>query len=376
MQKFGIDLSNHNEGINFDTLKNEGVEFAILRAGYTGYGNGVSKEKDYEFENFYNQCKAKGIGVGAYWFTCANTYQKGVDEANWMYDNCLRGKQFDYPIYIDVEDDTGGRGWLKNAGKEAITDGIIGFCETLENKGYYVGIYANLDWFNNWINQNRVKDYDKWLACWSVNKPSTYLADRMWQFGGEENHIRSPWMAGQCVDQDYCYYDYPSIIKNGGFNGYEGGHEPIPQPEPEPTPQPINPGLRFKIGDHVIVNGDLYISSNAEFATGYVNNKITYITRVAEGAAHPYNTTGDLGWMNENSIQYYNNNNNNELNIGDNVKIISTGNGASDGSANTAYGIGENAKVLKIWNGRAYPYQIGNDSYTIGFYKKDALEKI
>lgn len=220
MQKFGIDLSHHNAGINFNALKNSGVEFAILRAGYTGYGNGVSKAKDNQFENFYNQCKEKGIGVGAYWFSCANTYQKGVDEANWMYENCLKGKQFDYPIYIDVEDDTGNKKWLRNAGKERITDGIIGFCETLENKGYYVGIYANLDWFNNWINQDRVKNYDKWLASWSKNKPSNYLSDRMWQFGGETNYQRSPILAGQTVDQNYCYFDYPKVIKDNGLNGY------------------------------------------------------------------------------------------------------------------------------------------------------------
>ena len=230
MQKFGIDLSHHNAGINFDTLKNNGVEFAILRAGYTGYGDGVSKAKDNQFENFYNKCKVKEIGVGAYWFSCANTYQKGVDEANWMYDNCLKGKQFDYPIYIDVEDDTGGRKWLRNAGKERITDGICGFCERLEQLGYYVGIYANKDWFNNWINQDRVKRYDKWLATWSGSKPNTYLSDRMWQFGGETNYVRSPILAGQTVDQDYCYYDYPAVIKNAGLNGYSKGSQPIPQP--------------------------------------------------------------------------------------------------------------------------------------------------
>ena len=226
MQKFGIDLSRHNEGINFDTLKNEGVEFAILRAGYTGYGDGVSKAKDTQFENFYNQCKDRGIGVGAYWFSCANTYDKGVAEANYMYENCLKGKQFDYPIYIDVEDDTGGKQWLRKAGKEAITDGIVGFCETLEKLGYYVGIYANLDWFNNWINQDRVANYNKWLASWSKNKPNTYLADRMWQFGGETNYQRSPILAGQNVDQNYCYYDYPKIIKENGLNGY-------PKPKPK-----------------------------------------------------------------------------------------------------------------------------------------------
>ena len=232
MELFGIDLSHHNAGINFDTLKNSGVQFAILRAGYTGYGDGVSKAKDNQFENFYNECKSRGIGVGAYWFTCANTYQKGVDEANYMYENCLKGKQFDYPIYIDVEDDTGNKYYLRNAGKEHITDGICGFCERLEQLGYYVGIYANQDWFNNFINQDRVRDYDKWLAYWTKNKPNTYLSNRMWQFGGETNYIRSPYIAGQCVDQDYCYYDYPSVIKNAGLNGYPKGSTPQPTPEP------------------------------------------------------------------------------------------------------------------------------------------------
>ena len=238
--------------LNFDVLKNEGVEFAILRAGYTGYGNGVSKAKDEQFENFYNQCKAKGIGVGAYWFSCANTYQKGVDEANWMYENCLKGKQFDYPIYIDVEDDTGGKRWLRNAGKEAITDGIIGFCETLENKGYYVGIYANQDWFNNWINQDRVKDYDKWLAAWLKNKPKNYLSDRMWQFGGETNKIRSNKIDGQSVDQDYCYYDYPGVIKKAGLNGYSKEDKPNPLPEAKKNTEE----LAFEVLDGKWGNGE------------------------------------------------------------------------------------------------------------------------
>ena len=220
MQKFGIDLSYHNSGINFQKLKDAGVEFAILRGGYTGYGDGVSKAKDNSFEDFYALCKQFGIGVGAYWFTCANTYEKGKSEAEFMYNNCLKGKKFEYPIYIDVEDDTGNKKWLRNAGKERITDGIIGFCETLEKKGYYVGIYANQDWFNNWINQDRVKNYDKWLATWSKTRPNNDLAKNMWQFGGETNYIRSPYIAGQIVDQNYCYLDYPKLMKEKGLNGY------------------------------------------------------------------------------------------------------------------------------------------------------------
>lgn len=63
--------------------------------------------------------------------------------------------------------------------------------------------------------------------------------------------------------------------------------------------------MKFKIGDKVIINGYLYKSSNAPTPSGSVKNKVTYITRTANGSKHPYNTTGDLGWMDESSIKLY-----------------------------------------------------------------------
>lgn len=71
--------------------------------------------------------------------------------------------------------------------------------------------------------------------------------------------------------------------------------------EPKPTPK-----LKYKIGDKVVVNGKLYKSSNASNPSGSINDRITKITRIAEGSKHPYNTTGDLGWCDENSIKLYN----------------------------------------------------------------------
>ena len=65
--------------------------------------------------------------------------------------------------------------------------------------------------------------------------------------------------------------------------------------------------MRFKIGDKVIINGKLYKSSNALISSGSVSNKITNITRISRGSKHPYNTTGDLGWMDESSITLYEN---------------------------------------------------------------------
>ena len=150
-----------------------------------------------------------------------------------------------------------------------------------------------------------------------------------------------------------------------------------PTPKPEPTPSD-----KFNIGDKVIINGALYVSSNAASASGSVSNKVTNITRKNPGSAHPYNTTGDLGWMDESSIRKAEEPKPQPapqptgLQVGDRVKITGIGNGSSYGDSNTAYGIGWKRQILKIWSGRPFPYQVGNSTGTTGFYKESSLQKL
>ena len=147
--------------------------------------------------------------------------------------------------------------------------------------------------------------------------------------------------------------------------------------EPAPTPTPTE--LKFKIGDKVEIAGPLYVSSDAASASGHCNGKVTEITRVKPGSAHPYNTTGDLGWMDEASIKAYKEPTpapSTGLKVGDKVRIINTGNGSSTGDSNTAYGLGWERTILNVYEGRPFPYQVGNNKGTTGFYKADALEKI
>lgn len=158
---------------------------------------------------------------------------------------------------------------------------------------------------------------------------------------------------------------------------------PAPQPTPKPTPGPSD---KFNIGDRVVINGPLYTSSNAASPAGSVSNKTTNITRKNPGSAHPYNTTGDLGWMDESSIRKAEEPQPQPtpqpapqptgLQVGDRVKITGTGNGSSYGDSNTAYGIGWERQILKIWSGRPFPYQVGNSTGTTGFYKESSLEKL
>lgn len=154
-----------------------------------------------------------------------------------------------------------------------------------------------------------------------------------------------------------------------------------PGPEPTPTPTPSD---KFNIGDRVVINGPLYVNANAGSPSGSVSNKVTTITRKVAGTAHPYNTEGDLGWMDESSITKYVEPTPTptpqptpapSLSVGDTVKIIGTGNGSSYGTSNTAYGIGWTRTILRIWDGRKFPYQVGNNTGTTGFYQASALER-
>ena len=145
------------------------------------------------------------------------------------------------------------------------------------------------------------------------------------------------------------------------------------QPKPTPT-------YKYKVGDKVIINGQLYGNADGGNPGQTVHNKVTNITRVAEGHPYPYNTTGDLGWMAESSISPYVEPTPTPqptgLQVGDKVKIIGTGNGSSYGGSNTAYGIGWTRQILRIWSGRPYPYQVGNGSGTTGFYPASSLQKL
>ena len=206
MQRLGIDISKWQKGFDFDKAKAEGVEFIILRGAY-------SNSKDSCFEGFYKSCKDKGIPVGVYHYSMAKSVMDAKKEAELMLD-ILKGKQFEYPIYLDVEDKTQAK-----LGKSVLTSIIKTYCDTLEDAGYYVGIYSTYSYLNSYTNIVDLCKYDKWIAQWHT-KCSCPIDYGMWQFGGETNKIRSNKIAGVVCDQDYCYKDYPSIMRKSGLNGF------------------------------------------------------------------------------------------------------------------------------------------------------------
>lgn len=270
----GLDISSYQGGINFDAIKSVGVEFLILRAGFTGWGTGVNYNKDTCFEEFYNKSKSHNIPVGAYWYSCANTKEKGIAEAKYMYENCLKGKQFEYPIYIDVEDTHHQVG-----NKRGVTDAIIGFCEYLENLGYYVGIYASdISGFQDKMYLNELNAYDKWVARYG-SEPKYVKQYGMWQLtsSGRINGYNGN------LDCDIAYKDYPSIMKSKGLNGFAKESNSAPQPT-----RKSNEEIATEVINGVWGNGQ--DRKNKLAAAGYNYDEVQAIVNNRLGVSKPQNS--------------------------------------------------------------------------------------
>lgn len=209
MVKKIIDVSFYQGDIDFSKVKNSGIDGAIIRCGYTGYGT-LQQNVDVKFEEYYKGFKAVGMPVGVYYYSSANTVELAKKEANFVL-NLIKNKQLEYPVYFDTENEERQR----PLSRQALTDITKAFCEIIEGAGYYVGIYASTSWFNDELDCAQLTAYDKWVA--QYNTECTFNGDYgMWQYtsSGRVDGINGN------VDIDHCYYDYPTIIKNTKLNGW------------------------------------------------------------------------------------------------------------------------------------------------------------
>ena len=204
----GIDVSAHQGVIDWNKVKADGVEFAILRAGY---GKLIS-QKDTKFEENYAGAKARSIPVGAYWYSYAKTPEEARIEAD-VFLEVISGKQFDYPVFFDLEEQS-----QFELGKEKVNAIIRAFLEEVEKAGYWVGLYMSASPLKTYVSDTIRNRYAIWVANYGVSKPSYSGNYGIWQYSdkGQINGISGN------VDMDYCYIDYPSKIKAKGLNGYGG----------------------------------------------------------------------------------------------------------------------------------------------------------
>lgn len=203
MKKYGIDISRWQGKPDFSRLKNE-VDFIILQAGYGRY----TSQKDSEFERSYAECKKYGIPVGVYWYSYAKSNADALAEAKACME-VIAGKQFEYPIYYDLEEGLGA------LGRSLVSSIATIFCSALEDTGWFAGIYISRSPAQSYLTDEVCGKYSLWLAEYGERLNWTGAVG-MWQ---NSSSGRFDGINGD-VDTDICYVDYPTLIKSGGFNGY------------------------------------------------------------------------------------------------------------------------------------------------------------
>lgn len=174
----GIDVSKWQKEIDWDKVKNEGVDFAIIRCGYRGSVTGSLVEDPY-FEQNIKGAQAAGIKVGVYFFTQAVNEVEAVEEAS-MVISLVRDYELQYPVFIDTEG-AGGNGRADSLNVEERTAVCEAFCTTVKNAGLEAGVYASRNWYNNKLTAGTLESYAIWLAEYrSVPLYQGYY--QMWQY--------------------------------------------------------------------------------------------------------------------------------------------------------------------------------------------------
>lgn len=216
----GIDVSIWQKDFDMSRAKAEGFTFVIAKGGGT-LADGAMYV-DPQFESNYKKAKALGMNVGAYFYSRATDEAAARAEAEYFYDRVIKGRQFDLPVYVDIEE----RAQLA-LGARRLTDVAHAFCQTLEERGCWAGIYSSLSYFKTKMIDSELQRYAHWIACWATDCIYDGECFGIWQYGGETNPIRSNQVAGVTCDQNYLLVDYPPQIKASGLNGYTKPSAPI-----------------------------------------------------------------------------------------------------------------------------------------------------
>ena len=215
----GIDVSEHQGWINWDAVKNSGkVDFAILRVGY---GDNYTFQDDKQWARNVSECERLGIPYGVYIYSYAQSSSQINSEVAHV-KRLLSGHNPSYPVYIDMEDNS-----TTYLGRNTLTQFAKSFCQQITNAGYTAGVYANLNWWNNYLYASQLDSYDRWVA--QYNSSCWYDGDySLWQYSSSGSVSG---ISGN-VDMNYCYTNfndasdakvkYSTHIQDIGWTQYKG----------------------------------------------------------------------------------------------------------------------------------------------------------
>lgn len=203
-----IDVSKWNGTINFNKVVKAGIYGVIIRAGH-----GTSE--DPLFLSNYVNAENVGLKVGAYWYTnCTN--EKGAKAEAQAFLSVVKNKTFELPLYMDIEEQS----QISLADKE-ITAVVNTFCTTLEEAGYYAGIYSMDSFYARKSMLQLQKRYTAWVAKWSKSTPQYCTSFDLWQYTNtaKVDGINTD------VDASYCYKDFEKIVKSKQLNGFNANKQ-------------------------------------------------------------------------------------------------------------------------------------------------------
>ena len=284
----GIDVSYHNGTIDWKRVKQSEVEYAIIRCGY---GTNDKSQDDKKWEENVKGCTDNNIPYGVYLYSYADTVEKASSEADHAI-RLLQGKKFKYPVYYDLEEDA----IRKKLSKTEIANIAKTFCNKLSAKGYTVGIYANKDWFTNYLTDSCFNNWTKWVAQYNTvcNYQGKY---DMWQCSSTG---RVPGISGN-VDLNYSYSPFENSYGGGNIN---------------------NGGTTTKYSDGLNeIEGELYYFKNNRIDTSYTglaqygnewqyieNGKVSwnYTGLAQRGIEWFYIEKGKLNWDHSGIVEYNN----------------------------------------------------------------------
>lgn len=197
----GIDVSEHQGDIDWNAVKNAGIEFAIIRVGYRTYGGGEIT-LDTTFEQNLRNADAAGIKTGVYFFSQAIDPEEAIEEADAVID-AIRPYNITYPVIFDWELITGDSARTDAMTVDNLADACISFCERVKSAGYTPMIYQNKNTTMFKLDLPKLQDYDFWLAEYG-DKPTYYYDYQMWQYSSTG---KVPGINGE-VDMNISFKDY------------------------------------------------------------------------------------------------------------------------------------------------------------------------
>ncbi len=180
----GVDVSSFQGDIDWDAVADDGIDFAIIRVGFRGYGSGGSVHIDDYAEKNIQEANEAGLSVGVYFYSQAISVEEAIEEAEFVLD-IIEKHKITAPVVFDWENEPDKGMRTDNLDGTVLTDCAVAFCEKIHSAGYMPAVYFNLTDAYKRYDLDRIKNYTLWYAQHRGVAPEFYYTYNIWQYSDE-----------------------------------------------------------------------------------------------------------------------------------------------------------------------------------------------